>query len=333
MFSSSEVTSPRETIPKLSFKVIWNFPNKNKRVLVLLPYLLIEDYHLLKQNPILMKNFLNTIQSISGGEQQHIVITFPWYYEEFNVYDLEELLELEVRPLDSLETLNDPEFKPTLQSNILYYLPFDEEWFQPTLLMDYFDHVVREEYTEWEDWEDLDLVDGNQVVCEKINRVRLQQTMIFTEIPVLKMGDLDLVIVLGYMGETFWFKNILHTLMKKETILTLYLCDSNLDDLYDFALDNDPRVPNVYFKTALSKNSLRIMWETFEKYNQSHTFFIFLGEFDLCSESRFLWHELAKSHFHHSIYDMYAYHSLDLQRLKNNEIQTTLFPSWLLESN
>lgn len=330
---SPSLTPPREPVPKLSFKVIWNFPNKKKRILLLLPYLLIENYHLLKQNPVLIKNFLHTLQSVVDGEQQHIVITFPWYYEEFNIYDLEELLELEVRPLDSLETLDNLEFKPTIQSNVLYCLPFNDNWFQPTILVDYFDHVIREDYTEFENGEDIDLIDGNQLVCEKINRVRLQQTMIFTEIPVIKMGDLDIVLVLGYIGETYWFKNILDTLMKKESILTLYLCDPTLEDLYDFALDNDPRVPNVYFKTTLSKNSLRIMWETFEKYNQSHTFFIFLGEFDLCSETRFLWHELAKSHFHHSIYDMFAYHSLDLKRIKNNEVQTTLFPDWLLTAD
>jgi hypothetical protein len=342
MFSPSH-TPPNDDIPKskISFKVVWSFPYQKKRVLVILPPVLIEAYSVLKRNPSLLQHFLHTLQSICAGEQQYIVIAFP-YYDTIDPYDLEELIGFEVRPLDTLEMLYDSEFKPHIQSNVLYYLPFDDSWYQSNVLCDYFDHIIREidlpydwsmpllEYEKEKD--ENSLIDGNNYVQERVHQIRLQRTIVFSQIPMMKMTDLDLVIVIGYIEdyEIESIKQSLYNLMKKETLYTLYLCHSNLDELYDFVLDNEPRIPNVYLKNSISKQTVRLMWENFENYNESHTFFIFLGHFDLSSESRFLWNDYAKKHLFNSLYDIYAFDSLRMQRVKG-DVLTTFFPIPLLE--
>lgn len=341
MFSSPQPPTEDEK-PKVTFKVIWNFPHKKKRTLILLPPLFIEAYTLFKRNQKLREYFNHTLQSICTAEQKYMVIAFPESYDEIDAYHLEELFDLEVRPLDSIHDLENEEFKQSLQPNILYHLPYDESWFQPKILSQYYDHVIQEAYIstpleeilhEFETEKgDQSLIHGNQYVQEKLHQIRLQRTFVFSRLPMMKMVDLDLVFVIGYIpsDRIEWLDSILYHLAQKESIYTIYLCDGELEPLYDRIVEYELRVPNVYLKNYMPKQSVRLMWDTFENYNQSHTFLIFLGQFDVSKESQIIWREYAKDHLHHSIYDIYAYDSLELRRVKG-EVLTTCYPFELLE--
>lgn len=316
MVFSSSVSDTPNVPPPVDFEVnvIWNFDKSNNRILVLLPPLISHQSKLFLHYTHLLKELRQTLLKLTSMNQTFIIITIPSERATIDIYQLEDICNLEVKPIHSLEQFNEPQFLDVISNEVLYYLPYNKSWFQENIITKYIDTVVEEYTNPFWNSTTLDIIQGIHFITQMSSCIRISALNIINN----SFNEIDWIIVLGKLTPdemTIW-KELIKSMMDDDALATIYIIDAELYEIINLVKMSFNK-PTLNIRKKINQNTIQNMWLNISTHSLS-TYTFVAGRFNLTDEVEKEWHSYSEKPLHskNAFYDIYAFDTLHLNHLQ-----------------
>lgn len=311
---SSLSDTPQLQNPKnIEFEVniVWNFDKNNKRILVLLPPIISQEPNLLLQYPHLLKEIRETLLKLTSMNQTYIIITIP-ISKSIDIYQLEDICNLEVKSINSLEQLKEPEFIKVISNELLYYIPYNESWFVENKIIDYIDTIIEEYPNQFSNSSKLDVIQGIHYITQISSCIRISALNILNN----SFNYIDWIIILGKLTseEISLWKKLIQYMMDNDVLATIYIIDTELYEILN-VIKMSVNKPVINIRKRINKNTIDNIWLNISNHT-SNTYTFIAGRFNFTNDVNTQWHLNCEKNIKNTFYDIYSFDTLQLNNLQ-----------------